>query len=663
MAIAFNGSTLTLTGGSSGGRLTPNNIINDATLFSTGSTYAVNNIVKYDAGGGLGTALYRCSTAVTVAGAWNPANWTWMVEIKGRTCLISSQFLDIGAFYDDSQWQYDFVTGGCIRVANGANWNSGSFYQSSVYTDGFKCKYWTGGNVFNGGTTGNVINWYNVDFVKKQGGNNAINFQNTILGGNCVNLFVDGTLAGGDNSTLECNNVNITGFTYLSANFYINPTNKTGITHIGLYENGQENKIGVLSPSSSNPLKKYKPAIPADNSKKVAIIGGLADQYYEDLDIPAGFNFSTQVVAYWSGMSAFFTRSVDITIKSGSSLLQSVFVRAINTVDSTLSFNANSNVNGLVSVKPVIFQGNRTVTGAYLPLENAKLWQNKSFLFRRKDLDEAVYSQDMSVNPVLLTQFMAVDAYYTNDGSAYTGISVNATTKVITLSSSHTIDRIYDYLKYWLTQNMDVANMLSPSGTELELLSTWTIVGLELATVGTKLKSIKVGSTATANGAFTISVIGNVTQDTPTNLSGITITGNLTYNQATNIAIDYTNTSVTGTVSNSGAGIVSITPYGTSTVGTVGTNVVVTPIPVILTIGGIVIGSDVVILEAGTETVLGQVDMNATTSWNYIYTTIVNVDVFVAKAGYVPFYIRNYTLSTTNATLPVKQVVDRNYTI
>jgi hypothetical protein len=37
------------------------------------------------------------------------------------------------------------------------------------------------------------------------------------------------------------------------------------------------------------------------------------------------------------------------------------------------------------------------------------------------------------------------------------------------------------------------------------------------------------------------------------------------------------------------------------------------------------------------------------------------VDIGIFKAGYVPFYIRNYPLASTAASLPVAQVVDRNY--
>ena len=80
-----------------------------------------------------------------------------------------------------------------------------------------------------------------------------------------------------------------------------------------------------------------------------------------------------------------------------------------------------------------------------------------------------------------------------------------------------------------------------------------------------------------------------------------------------------------------------------------------------LTLTGLIANSDVVILQAGTDTVLGQVDQNTTSSWIYTYETPIPIDIFVSKAGYVPFYIRNYSLLSSNASLPVAQTNDRNY--
>jgi hypothetical protein len=83
---------------------------------------------------------------------------------------------------------------------------------------------------------------------------------------------------------------------------------------------------------------------------------------------------------------------------------------------------------------------------------------------------------------------------------------------------------------------------------------------------------------------------------------------------------------------------------------------------VTLTLTGLVAGSDVVVRSAGSSTVLASVDANAGTTWGYVYETPVAVDIDVIKPGYVPFpLVRNFTLSSTDSSLPVSQQVDRNY--
>jgi hypothetical protein len=80
-----------------------------------------------------------------------------------------------------------------------------------------------------------------------------------------------------------------------------------------------------------------------------------------------------------------------------------------------------------------------------------------------------------------------------------------------------------------------------------------------------------------------------------------------------------------------------------------------------LTLTGLISGSDIVVLTAGTTTQLLNVDSNSGTTYGYVYSSTSNVDIGVFKSGYVPFYIRNYTLSSSDASLPVAQVPDRNY--
>lgn len=81
----------------------------------------------------------------------------------------------------------------------------------------------------------------------------------------------------------------------------------------------------------------------------------------------------------------------------------------------------------------------------------------------------------------------------------------------------------------------------------------------------------------------------------------------------------------------------------------------------ILTLTGLVTGSDIVVLAAGTETEYKNVDAYSGTSYDYVYETIDNVDIGVFKSGYVPFYIRSYQLTGETASLPIAQVADRNY--
>ena len=80
-----------------------------------------------------------------------------------------------------------------------------------------------------------------------------------------------------------------------------------------------------------------------------------------------------------------------------------------------------------------------------------------------------------------------------------------------------------------------------------------------------------------------------------------------------------------------------------------------------LTLTGLQTGSDIVVLAAGTVTQRINVDSNPTSSYSYVYQASEAVDIGIIKIGYVPLYIRNLTLSTTDSTLPIAQVADRNF--
>ena len=80
-----------------------------------------------------------------------------------------------------------------------------------------------------------------------------------------------------------------------------------------------------------------------------------------------------------------------------------------------------------------------------------------------------------------------------------------------------------------------------------------------------------------------------------------------------------------------------------------------------LTLNGLVSGSDIVVLQAGTETVLATAEDVGSTQYGYTYETPTTVDIRIYKPGYFPASVVNYVLGSTNASLPIVQVPDVSY--
>lgn len=80
-----------------------------------------------------------------------------------------------------------------------------------------------------------------------------------------------------------------------------------------------------------------------------------------------------------------------------------------------------------------------------------------------------------------------------------------------------------------------------------------------------------------------------------------------------------------------------------------------------LTFTGLPNGCDVVVLQAGTTTILASADQIVGTSYTYTYSGAQSVDVGFIKPGFVPFYIRGLALTTADSNIPVAMTADRNY--
>lgn len=80
-----------------------------------------------------------------------------------------------------------------------------------------------------------------------------------------------------------------------------------------------------------------------------------------------------------------------------------------------------------------------------------------------------------------------------------------------------------------------------------------------------------------------------------------------------------------------------------------------------VTFTGLPLGCDVVVLTAGSTTILENKDSLPSTSYGFTYSGAQTVDVGFIKPGYVPYYIRGLQLATINSTIPISLTADRNY--
>jgi hypothetical protein len=181
--------------------------------------------------------------------------------------------------------------------------------------------------------------------------------------------------------------------------------------------------------------------------------------------------------------------------------------------------------------------------------------------------------------------------------SGVTGVTVDHTAQTITVSESRTAAQIWSAVQ----DNISLlANLTKPdpftttNGTVFN--SSYTLVVTGAITSGNINSNITLSGTLSSG----VTITGNISQATPTNLTGVAIAGNLTYNTASSPTVTFTTVIVTGTVSNAGAGTVTIST-SSSTIGTVGTRVVTRPVTS-LNLNGLTAGSQIYVANgSGTQ--------------------------------------------------------------
>jgi len=192
--------------------------------------------------------------------------------------------------------------------------------------------------------------------------------------------------------------------------------------------------------------------------------------------------------------------------------------------------------------------------------------------------------------------------------SGVTGVAVNYGASTITLSASRSAVQVWSAVQDNLSL---LANLTRPdpftTTNGLSFVSTYALVVSGTLTAGNIVGNVTLSGSLSSG----VVVTGNISQATPTNLTGVTINGNLTFNTNTPITVTFTDCEVSGTISNSGSGLVKVAKAGTTPWLTAGANVNVIANVVVETPGGLALSTYIV---KNGVTDLGWVPLNAARS-------------------------------------------------
>ena len=232
---------------------------------------------------------------------------------------------------------------------------------------------------------------------------------------------------------------------------------------------------------------------------------------------------------------------------------------------------------------------------------------------------------------------------------------------VLTVTASSTLDDIYDALKAYKTRPVQAqveypsigVQPVTAAGDQLTTAMSIVVNAGVTLTSGSKFKGISCAGVTVLGTITAIAIVGNVTQATPTALTGVSITGTLTYNTATTAQFTFTNSTL-GTVANSGAGIVTVKRINSTL--TPGTNVVVY-LPTTLTFtlnGGRIRVLDHLGAEQYNQTTDGtfELPVSATGTWSY------KIAKYGCKAIEGTFAINGTNIAITPAYIPDPAVLD-----
>ena len=652
----------------------------------TGTTGTVSVIVSSNTG----------TLTVTLAASGDTASPQTMIS-AGFGSLIGNQTLQIfgatkiilqiatGAVYDDTEWVYELGSSASLRFNESYGcgiWRSGWKLQGSTYVkakghtvnyNNFDNSYGAGGRsiFFNSGaptgyvagTTMPSVHWNDVGWYECSGSNAAAiptmyygSWSPVGLTSGRIIFDYAGDSAGANSGFGGSYGTIQSLLLYRCIGGVSTGVTSTALTTVGTFEyfslptgSGSSNPDIKMAFPNNVPFSGYAPIFyNTTPSNEYVACNTSANEILVDYVFPTGFNVLTNTENYSAGTRT-YKRTVNFNINNSSGSALS---------GATLYIYSGSNVlvnavqaSGVFStplqsayLSWVGRSGNAYITALSSTDTRAQTAQLRMYGYQQQSvsysLQDSAYSQ-----PFFMLADGALASISSATASALTGIAFTYASKSAALTASHTLDELYAWHSYTQAQTAQSAqaNFMSWSGSMLTLASPWTLSNTATLAAGTNLTGITAaGGITTSTALNNLTVIGNVTQATPTNLTGLKLTGNLTFNTNTNTTITLSNCSISGTISNSGTGQISIINNG-STIGSLGLNIAPPIITATLTLSGLN-GDSLYVTDSNGN----QKAYVASSGSNYSLDVTGGTGVWSVKVAKYGFFSQSFTFTPAN---------------
>ena len=189
--------------------------------------------------------------------------------------------------------------------------------------------------------------------------------------------------------------------------------------------------------------------------------------------------------------SVYYASHVTHTVKYGATLIEGAEVAYFETASST----NKTYTLGLATTTSWTSNASGTVEGYAVWKIGTTDYSSQNLVVREYEYNLVSIPKTLTGVPIVEDVLMSLDGFALADEAtvqAYTGIVVTYATSTVTVTSNHTIQELYEYVKYnvVLAQNLDKAQPLTTSdGTNFLFASGWNLT-VNAATVQQETKQI-----------------------------------------------------------------------------------------------------------------------------------------------------------------------------